>query len=89
MTRSGIVRALCTTSRVRAPQAPYRRGADQVPCVLSFKICPRVPGGFRQGSRRALVRQFTGLIRVLFLASARVIFKLELKVTRVPCGTAK
>ena len=41
-----------------------------------------VPGGSRQGPRRAHAKQFTGLIRGIFLAGARVIFRLELKVTR-------
>ena len=57
----------------------YRKGFGRVPCVLSFKIFPRVPGGSRQGPLRAPAGQFTGLVRGLFIAVARVTFKLELK----------
>ena len=67
----------------------YRRGHGRVPCVISFKICPRVPGGSRQGPRRAPAGQFTGLIRGLFIAGARATFKIELKVTRAPRGVQK
>ena len=40
----------------------------------------RIPAG----ARRTPAGQFTGLIRGLFIAGARVTFKLELKVTRTP-----
>ena len=52
-------------------------------------MCPRVPGGSQQGPRRAPAGQYTGLIRGLFLAGARVTFKLELKVTRGPPGPVR
>ena len=91
-TRSGIVRAPVglRPDPLQAETGPHRLppgylgGSGRVPCVLSFKICPRVPGGSRQRPRLAPVGQFTGLIRDLFIAGARVTFKLELKVTRGP-----
>ena len=96
-TRSGIVRAPaglrpCSLQDESGPHSHppgYRRGSGRVPCVLSFKMCHRFPDGSRQGPRRASAGQFTGLIRGLCLAGARVTFKLELKVTRVPRGVNK
>ena len=49
----------------------------------------RVPGGSWQGPRRAPAGQIMGLNRGIFLAGARVTFKLELKVTRGPRGGEK
>ena len=80
---------------VQAKSGPHRlppwsrRGPGRVSCVLFFKNCPRVPGGSRQGPLRAPVGQITGLIRGIFLAGARVTFKLVLKVTRGPRGVKK
>ena len=96
-TRSGIVRtpAGLRPGPLQAESGPhrllpkYRRGSGKVPCELSFKICPRVPSGSRQGPRRAPAGQFTGLIRGLFIAGARVTFKLELKRTWGPRGVKK
>ena len=67
----------------------YRRASGRVPCVLFFKICLRVPDGCRQGPHRTPAGQFTSLIRGLFIAGARITFKLELKVTRGPRGVKK
>ena len=93
-TRSDIVKApaehrpgpLQSKSRPHRLPLGSRRGAGRVPCVFSFKNCPRVPGGSRQGARRAPGGQFTGLNRGIFLAGVGVTFKLEIKVTRGPRG---
>ena len=70
-----------------------RRGPGRISCVLSFKKCPRVPGGSRQWLRRTPARQITGLNYGIFLTGARVtfnMFKLELKVTfGVPPGPVR
>ena len=112
-TRSDIVKAPAEhrPGPLQAKSGPHRlppwsrRGSGRVSCVLFFKNCLRVPGGSRQGPRRAPAGQFTGVNRI-FLAGARGTFRLVLKVTkgprgvkkidgtrsgslRVPCGTAK
>ena len=96
-TRSGIVRAPAglpgsPTSRIKTPQAPSRvpyggRAGTLRAFLRNLSPCPwRIPTA---RARRAPAGQFTGLIRGLFLAGARVIFKLVLKVTRGPRGMKK
>ena len=66
-------------------------GGGRLPCVLSHKNCPRVPGGSRQGLDGAPVgiRQgygdnFTGVIQFFTPRRPRVTFNYNLKVTRAP-----
>ena len=95
-TRSDILKApaeLHPGPLYKSSQDPISSRKDPVrggeSCVLSLKYCPRFLGGSRQGPRRAPAGLFTGLIRGIFLAGARVTFKLELKVARGPPGVKK
>ena len=80
-----------STSRVRTPKAPswVPKGVRAGTCVPSFKICPPCPWRIPTGAPPSPCRQFTGLVRSLFIAGARDTFILELKVTRTCAGWKK